>query len=84
MFSKWKVVLYVHGITGGSGMQQAFRCFEGSCRRKEVQQCANERQVGGASKQERSVSEWKEGTTNGISGEWNNKRQQWLSRKENE
>lgn len=66
MFSEWKVVLYVHGITGGSGMQQDFRCFEGSCRRKEVQQCANERQVGGASKQERSVSEWKEGTTNGI------------------
>jgi hypothetical protein len=30
--SEWKVVLYVHGITGGSGMRQAFGYFEGSCR----------------------------------------------------
>jgi len=61
------VVLYVQGITGGSGMQQAFGCFEGSCRRKEEQR-ANERQVGGACQQERSVlvSEWKEATTNGV------------------
>jgi len=27
VFCKWMVVLYVHGITGGSGMQQAFLMF---------------------------------------------------------
>jgi hypothetical protein len=33
MFFRRMVVLYVHGITGGSGMQQAFEWFVGTSER---------------------------------------------------
>lgn len=34
MFLQKMVVLYVHGITGGSGMQQAFEWFRGTSERR--------------------------------------------------